>query len=271
MGKVYAKNYSTNELMVIEGSRYLKDTDTVMVGTGLPMVASMLAQMTHAPNINLLAESGPMDPILDIAPISVSDPKIQRKAVKLGSTREVLGCLLQRGLVDVGFLGGAQIDQYGNINSSYIGTYENPKTRFPGSGGANDIATNVSKILIITKHEKRRFPQKVDFITSPGYVDGPEGRTKNFMKVNHPEIVLITDLAVMVFDRTKGKMTIVKLMPGVTIEKVKENTGFIPDVASKVEEVEPPTDDELKLLRDEVDKDGVYLKESLKAKGKKEE
>jgi len=270
MSKVYAKDYSTNELMVIEGSRYLEDTDTVFVGTGLPMAACMFAQKTHAPNINFLAESGPMDPIFVVAPISVTDPAIQRKAVKLGGAREVLGCMLQRGLVNVGFLGGAQIDQYGNINSSYIGTYENPKTRFPGSGGANDIATNASKIFIITKHEKRRFPPKVDYITSPGYIDGPEGRTKNFLKVNHPEIILITDLAVMVFDRTKGKMTITKLMPGVTLEKVKENTGFVPEVASKVEKVEPPTDEELRILREEVDKEGVYLKESLKTKNKED-
>jgi glutaconate CoA-transferase subunit B len=171
-------------------------------------------------------------------------------------------------LVDIGFLGGAQIDQYGNINSTCIGSFEKPKTRFPGSGGANDIASSVPKILIITRHEKRRFPSKVDFITSPGYIDGADGRTKNFMKINQPEIVLITDLSVMEFDRSKGKMTIKKLVPGVSVEKVIENTGFVPEVAARVEEVELPTDEELRILREEVDKEGVYLKDSLKGGSK---
>ncbi|MDI7260190.1 MAG: CoA-transferase [Thermodesulfobacteriota bacterium] len=269
MAKVYAKEYSSDELMIIEGSRYIKDTDTVVVGTGLPMAASMFAQKTHAPNVNFVIESGPVDPIFDTVPISVTDPNIMRKAVKLGAKREVLGCLVQRGLVDIGFLGGAQIDQYGNINSTYIGSPENPKTRFPGSGGANDIASNVPNILIITRHEKRRFPPQVDFITSPGYIDGSEGRTKNFMKVNKPDIILITDLAVMELDKSKGRLAITKLMPGVSVERVIENTGFVPEVASKVEEVEPPTDEELRILREEVDKEGVYLKDSLKKGGGK--
>jgi glutaconate CoA-transferase subunit B len=269
ISKVYSNDYSSDELMIIEASRYISDTDTVVVGTGLPMVSAMFAQKTHAPHVSFVIESGPVDPVFDKVPISVTDPSIMNRAVKLGAKREVLGCLVQRGLVDIGFLGGAQIDQYGNINSTYIGTPEKPKTRFPGSGGANDIASSVPKILIITRHEKRRFPSKVDFITSPGYIDGANGRTKNFMKVNQPDIILITDLAVMEIDKSKGKMVITKLMPGVTVEKVKENTGFIPEVASKVDQVELPTDEELKVLREEVDKEGVYLKDSLKAGGGK--
>jgi len=264
MSKLYSENYSNDELMIIEASRYIKDTDTVIVGTGLPMAASMFAQMTHAPNANFVIESGPIDPIFNTAPISVTDPKMMTRAVKLGAKREVLCCLVQRGLVDIGFLGGAQIDQYGNINSTCIGSPENPEVRLPGSGGANDIASNVPKILIITKHEDRRFAPKVDFITSPGYIDGPEGRSKNFMKIERPDIVVITDIAVMELDKSKGRLMITKLMPGITIEKVKEKTGFIPEVAPKVEEVEPPTGEELRILREEVDKEGVYLKNSLK-------
>jgi glutaconate CoA-transferase subunit B len=268
LSKVYSIHYSNDELMIIEGSRYIRDTDTVVIGTGFPMAASMFAQKTHAPNANFVIESGPMDPIFDMVPISVTDPSMMMKAAKLGSKREVLGCLVQRGLVDIGFLGGAQVDQYGNINSTYIGSPEDPKTRFPGSGGANDIASNVHKILIIMKHEKRRFPPKVDFITSPGYIDGPDGRTKNFLRIKNPDIILITDLAVMELDKLKGKLKITKLMPGVTLEKVKENTGFIPEVAPSTDEVEPPTDWELKILREEVDKEGVYLKNSLRAEAK---
>ena len=260
MRKVYSVNYSNGELMIIEASRYICDTDTVVIGTGLPMVASMYAQKAHAPNANFVIESGLMDPIFEVVPISVTDPNLMVRAAKLGSKREVLGCLVQRGLVDIGFLGGAQVDQYGNINSTYIGTPEDPKVRFPGSGGANDIASNVNRILIIMKHEKRRFPPKVDFITSPGYIDGPEGRTKNFLRMKNPDIILVTDLVVMELDKLKGKLMITKLMPGVTLEKVTDNTGFTPGLAPNIEEVEPPTDWELKILRQEVDKEGVYLK-----------
>lgn len=262
MNKMYAQDYSSDELMIIEASRYIQDTDTVVVGTGLPMASAMYAQRAHAPNVSFVIESGPIDPVFQSAPISVTDPGIMNRCVKMGGTRDVLGCMLQRGLVDVGFLGGAQIDQYGNINSTYMGSPENPKVRFPGSGGANDIASNVPKILIITGHEKRRFPPNVDYITTPGYIDGPDGRTRHFLKVNKPDMILITDLAVMEIDKTKGRWEITKLMPGVTVEKVMENTGFIPGVAERVIAVEPPTEEDLRILRDEVDPKGVYLKRS---------
>jgi glutaconate CoA-transferase subunit B len=268
MNKVYAQDYSSDELMIIEASRYIGDTDTVVVGTGLPMASAMFAQRVHAPNVSFVVESGPIDPIFPSVPISVTDPGIMNRAVKLGGTRDVLGCMLQRGLVDIGFLGGAQIDQYGNINSSYMGSPENPKVRFPGSGGANDIASHVPKILILTGHEKRRFPPKVDFITTPGYIDGPDGRTRHFLKVNKPEMILITDLAVMEMDKDKGRWKITKLMPGVTVEKVMENTGFVPGVAERLATVEPPTEEDLRVLREEVDPKGVYLK---KSKGKKKD
>jgi len=264
MSKCYSEKFSNDELMIIEGSRHIKDTDTVVVGTGLPMVASMFAQKTHAPNANFVIESGPMDPLFNIAPISVTDPRMMVRAAKLGTKREVLGCLVQRGLVDIGFLGGAQIDQYGNINSTCIGSYEKPEVRFPGSGGANDIASNVPKILIITKHEKRRFPPNVDFITSPGYIDGPEGRSKNHLKIKQPEIVVVTDLAVMELNKHRGKLMVTKLMPKVTMEVVKENTGFMLEGAPRPGEVEPPTEEELRILREVVDQEGVYLKNSLK-------
>ncbi|MDD5167466.1 MAG: hypothetical protein PHN75_01500 [Syntrophales bacterium] len=265
MDKIYSENYSSDELMIIEASRYIHDTDTVVIGTGLPMASAMFAQRTHAPNVSFVAESGPIDPFFQSAPISVTDPGIMANAVKMGSTRDVLGCLLQRGLVDIGFIGGGQIDQYGNVNSTYIGSAENPKVRFPGSGGANDIATNVPKLLIITKHEKRRFPLKVDYITTPGYINGPEGRAENFIKSSKPSMILITDLAVMEIDKTQGRWMITRLMPGVTVSTVIENTGFRPEVAPVVADVEPPTENELRILREDVDKEGVYLKNAIKS------
>jgi glutaconate CoA-transferase subunit B len=162
--------------------------------------------------------------------------------------------------VDIGFLGGAQIDQYGNINTTVIGDYRKPTRRLPGSGGANDVASHSKRILIITKHEKRRFPAHCDYITSPGYIFGPEGRIKAGLKVTTPPITIVTDLAVMEISRESRAMQLIKLMPGVKLEKVLENLQFTPAVSPHLAEVEPPTAEQVRVLREEVDPMRVYLK-----------
>jgi glutaconate CoA-transferase subunit B len=162
-------------------------------------------------------------------------------------------------MVDVGFLGGAQIDRYGNINSTVIGDYQRPKVRFPGSGGANDIASLAKRILVIAPHEKRRFPERCSYVTSPGYLDGPEGRKKIGLKSLYPDLTVVTDLAVMSVDKTDGKLKVNKLMPGVTLEKVRESTEFKVESFSSVAPVQIPTADELRILREEVDPDREYL------------
>jgi glutaconate CoA-transferase subunit B len=260
MEKHYSEDYTREELMGIEASRFIKNTDTVILGTGLPMVAAIFAQKTHAPDVNFVVESGSIDPILPSAPFTVADPIIGHMAVKTGSLREVLGCLVQKGLVDIGFLGGAEIDQFGNINSTCIGDPQSPKMRFPGSGGANCIASCVPKILIISVHEKRRFPAKVQFITSPGYIDGPDGRKKAGLKMTKPDIIVVTDLCVMQINPDTGRLELTKLMPEVTVDKVYENTGFKPKLREEIEEVELPAEGELMILRDEVDPNHIYLK-----------
>lgn len=254
------RDYGLDELMVVEASRYIQDGDIVLVGTGLPMVASLFAQKSHAPHMAYVVETGPIAPIVVPTPISVSDPRVMHRAVRLGSLLDALGGVLQRGLADVAFLGGAQIDQFANVNSTVIGDYRRPKVRFPGSGGANDLASHARKILIITRHEKRRFPERCDFITSPGYIDGPEGRRKAGLPVPYPDIVVITNLTVMSIDKSRGRLRIDKLMPGVTLEQVQENTGFRPLLAPEIIAVDPPTERELRILREEVDPRGVYLK-----------
>ena len=254
-----SREYSLDELMVVEASRYIDDGDVVMVGTGMPMVASLFAQKNHAPEMCYIVETGPVAPQVIPTPISVSDPRVMYRAVRLGSLLDALGGVLQRGLADVAFLGGAQIDEFANVNSTVIGDYDRPKVRFPGSGGANDLASHASRILIITRHEKRRFPRRCDYITSPGYIDGPDGRSNAGLPVAYPEIVVITDLTVMAIDRSTGRLRVEKLMPGVTIDQVRENTGFDPAEAPEVTIVEPPTAAELTLLRDEVDPEGMYL------------
>ena len=254
-----SRGYSLDELMVVEASRYIDDGDVVMVGTGMPMVASLFAQKNHAPQMCYIVETGPVAPQVIPTPISVSDPRVMYRAVRLGSLLDALGGVLQRGLADVAFLGGAQIDEFANVNSTVIGDYDRPRVRFPGSGGANDLASHASRILIITRHEKRRFPRRCDYITSPGYIDGPDGRRNAGLPVPYPDILVITDLTVMAIDRSTGRLRVEKLMPGVTIDQVRENTGFDPAEAPEITIVEPPTAAELTLLRDEVDPEGIYL------------
>ncbi len=253
-------SYELNELMIIEAARHIGNGDVVMVGTGLPMVATTLAMKTHAPELVAVIESGPIDPVIMQTPISVSDPRVMHEAARLGSLREVLGCILQRGLVDIGFIGGAQIDQYGNINSTVIGDYRSPKVRLPGSGGANDIASHAKHLLIIVSHEKRRFPLQCDYITSPGYLNGAGARHDAGLKVATPGIAVVTNLAVMESDAETGLFRVTKLMPGVDLDAVYSNTEFRPGVAAAVGEVAPPSEREIKTLREEVDPDGVYVK-----------
>ena len=256
-----SESYELNELMIIEAARHIRNGDVVMIGTGLPMVATTLAMKTHAPELVAVIESGPIDPIIMQTPISVSDPRVMHEAARLGSLREALGCVLQRGLVDIGFIGGAQIDQYANINSTVIGEYQSPKVRLPGSGGANDIACHAKRLLVIVSHEKRRFPLQCDYITSPGYLNGPGARQKAGLKVTAPTITVVTNLVVMEANAETGLFCVTKLMPGVDLEKVYSNTGFRPGVSSAVGEVEPPSEREIKTLREEVDPDGIYVKQ----------
>ena len=252
--------YNPDELMVVEAARHISDGDVVLVGTGLPMVAGLLAQRTHAPNMCYVVETGPVAPRVLPTPVSVSDPRVMHRAVSHGSLLSSLGGVLQRGLADVSFLGGAQIDRHANLNSTVIGNPEKPKVRLPGSGGANDLASHSPRILIITRHERRRFPERCDYITSPGYLDGPDARKVAGLPVPYPQISVITDLCVMEIDRSTGTLGVARLAPGVGFEKVQENTGFDLIRPSKIPEIEPPSGEIVKLLRREVDPGGVYLK-----------
>ncbi|MGH2372536.1 MAG: CoA-transferase subunit beta [bacterium] len=250
--------YSRRELMVIEATRHVRDGDIVFVGTGLPLLATTLAQRTHAPNVVMVVESGVIAPQVRPTPISVSDPRVMYRATKLGTLREVLGCLLQRGLIDLGFLGGAQIDRYANINSTII---DRPGgfRRLPGSGGANDMASHCRRLLIITQHEKRRFPARCDYITSPGFLDGPGGRERAGLSPDLT-VTVVTDLAVMENDPQTCALRIVGLMPGITVEQVRAETGFRLEAAADIRDVVPPSPQDLRVLREELDPDGLYLK-----------
>jgi glutaconate CoA-transferase subunit B len=252
-----AKTYTPSEMSAVAAARFVEDNKVAFVGTGLPLMAMALAQRLHAPNLVIIFEGGQVHPTITrkYLPYSPNDVRASYGAVMLTSSTDVMK-MMQRGHVDYGLIGGAQIDQYGNVNVSFIGDCEKPKVRLPGSGGSNDIASLATKTLIITRHEKRRFVEKVDFITSPGNVD-KLGRKSHGLIFGRP-LFIITSLAIMDYDSSLGKVRVVKLQPGVSIDEVLDNTGFKPLVAEKLEVNEPPTSEELEILR-EIDPKGKWV------------
>jgi glutaconate CoA-transferase subunit B len=246
-----APEYNTMELMICVASRYLEDGKTVAVGTGAPCAAAMLAQKTQSPNLVVLFEAGGVAPILPQMPISVGDSRTFFRAVMAdGMTEMMTTCC--RGLVDYAFLGGAQIDKYGNINSTCLGDYYKPKVRFPGSGGANDFASFCWRTMIMTVHSKARFVEKCDFVTSPGFLTGAGAREAAGLPEGGP-YKIVTDLAVMGFDEKTKAMTVESLHPGVGLDEVQAETGFDLVIPKHIGRTAAPTEEELRILRDEVD------------------
>ncbi|MBT3181492.1 MAG: 3-oxoacid CoA-transferase [Deltaproteobacteria bacterium] len=245
--------YNSMEMMICVAARFMEDGCSAVVGTGAPCAAGMLAQKTTSPNMLILFEAGGVAPLLPTMPVSVGDSRTTWKALMASSMTETMS-LTARGMVDYAFLGGAQIDKYGNLNSTMIGNdYRHPKVRLPGSGGANDLASNCWRVMVITPHEKRRFVEKVDFITSPGYLEGRSSRDDSGLPADTGTYKIVTNLAVMGFDNPERQMEIETLSPGVTVEEVQENTGFELLIKSDVHETEPPSKETLRILREEVD------------------
>ena len=244
-----SREYTKSELLVVMTARLLEDRKTVFVGIGLPMLAAALAQRTHAPRITIIFEGGVIAPEIKPAmlPLSTNEVRAARRALALPTIDDIF-FYQQRGYIDYGILGAAQIDKYGNINTSVIGSYEKPKVRLPGSGGANDIASTCSKVIISTLHEKRRFVEKVDFITSPGYLQGGESRRQSGLIFGGPYKV-ITDLAILGFDEKTKHMRLEAVYEGVTIDEVLSNTGFELLMSDEIKIIPPPTKEEIKTLR----------------------
>src|SRR5579885_2550040 len=210
-------NYNAMELMICCAARLLEDGRTVAVGTGAPCAAAMLAQRTSAPNLVIVFEAGGVAPQLPTMPISVGDSRTFYRGVMATSMADIMETC-QRGMVDYTFLGGAQIDAYGNLNSTLLGDYARPRVRFPGSGGANDLASLCWRILVVTNQDRRRFVEKLDFLTTPGYLTGPGAREAAGLPAGTGPYRVITDLAIMDYDETK-RMRVVSLHPGVTLDK----------------------------------------------------
>lgn len=243
--------FTTYEVMVTTAARMLSDAEVVFVGIGIPNVAVNLARRTRCPNLVLIYESGAIGSQPKRLPSSIGDPAVVTGALCICSMPEVFQYYLQRGLIDVGFLGGAQIDRHGNLNTTVIGDYHRPRTRLPGSGGACEIAALARRILIVMPHRRRSFPKRLDFVTSPGFLDGGDARQRLGLRGSGPQAV-ITDLGVLKFSPDTREMVLVSLHPGATLEQVRENTGWPLAVASPLADTGPPSAEELQVLRDEL-------------------
>lgn len=250
-------DYKASELMTINAARLLKDGDTVFVGVGLPNLACNLARHTHAPNLVMIYEAGVIGARPARLPLSIGDPTLVSGACSVCSMYDIFSLYLQRGNVDVGFLGGAQIDRFGNINATVIGDYAHPKVRLPGSGGSMEIAAWANRCYIITPHQKRRFPEKVDFRTSAGFLNGRAEREKAGVRGRGPQAI-VTNLGILRPDES-GELILTALHPGATVEQACENTGWALKVAGQLAQTEPLTDEELRILREELDPQGIYL------------
>jgi glutaconate CoA-transferase, subunit B len=253
-------DYSAAELMTVNSARLLRDGDVVFVGVGLPNLACNLARRTHAPNLLMIYEAGVIGARPARLPLSIGDPTLVSGAASVCSMYDIFTLYLQRGNVDVGFLGGAQIDRFGNINATVIGDYQHPKVRLPGSGGSMEMAAWANRCYVMTPHQKRRFPEKVDFRTSAGFLNGKAQRAASGVRGGGPQAV-VTDLGILEPDEN-GELTLAALHPGVTAEQVQANTGWNLKVAPSLRQTEPPTAEEIRILRHEVDPQGIYLKGS---------
>ncbi len=252
-------SYTSPELLTINAARLLRDGDVVFVGVGLPNLACNLARRTHAPRLMMIYEAGVIGAQPARLPLSIGDPTLVSGSLAVCSMYDIFAFYLQRGNVDVGFLGGAQIDRYGNINATVIGRdYAHPKVRLPGSGGAQEIAAWANRCYVLTPHQKRRFPEKVDFCTSAGFLDGKAARDAARLRGGGPQAV-VTDIGILEPDET-GELILTALHPGKTVEDARLNTGWALKAAGHIRFTDPPTDLELQILRQELDPQGIYLK-----------
>jgi glutaconate CoA-transferase subunit B len=241
-------SYTTNDLMTVAASRRLKNGVVCFVGIGLPSTAANLARLTHAPDISLIYEAGPIGAKPTVLPLSIGDGELSETADTVVATPEIFRYWLQGGRVDIGFLGAAQLDRFANINTTVIGDYRKPKVRLPGAGGAPEIAGSAKEVLIIIRQSPRSFVPKLDFITSVGHYDGGDARQRLGLPGKGP-VAVVTDLCVMEPDPSSKELTVVSIHPGVTRGQISEATGWPVRFAQVVAETAPPSESELTALR----------------------
>lgn len=251
-------DYSSAELMTVNAARLLRDGEVVFVGVGLPNLACNLARRTHAPNLLMVYEAGVIGAQPARLPLSIGDPTLVSGALAVCSMYDIFTLYLQRGNIDVGFLGGAQIDRFGNINATVIGDYTAPKVRLPGSGGSMEIAAWANRCYVITPHQKRRFPERVDFRTSAGFLGGRAERQAAHLRGAGP-LAVVTDLGILEPDEN-GELSLTAIHPGINVELVCQNTGWNLNVILPLRVTQPPTARELEILREDLDPHAIYLK-----------
>ena len=252
-------SFSHSELMCAVAARELKDGEVVFVGIGLPNLACNLARYTHAPNLVLIYESGAVGAVPERLPVSIGDPALVTGSLMVCSMADVFQCILQNGLIEVGFLGGAQVDRWGNINTTVIGPYARPKVRLPGSGGAAEIAIHAQRVVIVSRLDRRAFPEQVDFITSPGHRARGGNRRELGMPGAGP-LKVITDKGILEADPESGELVLTAVYPGVSVEEVRSSVGWPLRARDALGRVEPPDATALHLLRDVLDPHQLYLK-----------
>jgi glutaconate CoA-transferase subunit B len=255
------QNYSKTELMICVASRLFEDGTTAFIGTGIPMLAAMLATKTIAPNLVPVFEFGGLGAILEELPRAVGEARTFHKGLVAAGICELMETA-QRGFIDYGFLGGAQIDPYGNLNTVTIGEHDHPKARLPGSGGGNDVGSQCWRTVAIMQHDKRRFVPKLDFVTTPGYLSGELAREKAGLPRGTRPINVVSTLALMDYDDGPGgsyRMRLVATHPGVSVQEVIDNTGFELIIPKNVTVNEPPSAEDLRLLREEIDPERYYI------------
>jgi len=252
------QEYSRTELMICVAARLFEDGATAFIGTGIPMLAAMLANKTVAPNLVPVFEFGGMGAILEELPRAVGEARTFHKGLQAAGICDIMETA-QRGFIDYGFLGGAQIDPYGNLNSTVIGEHDHPKARLPGSGGANDVGSFCWRTIAIMQHDKRRFVPTVDFVTTPGYLTGPGSRDEAGLPKGTGPLYVVSTLAVMDYEPDSKRMRLKATHPGVSVKDVVTNTGFELIVPDKVEINAPPSAEELRLLRQEIDPEKFYI------------
>jgi glutaconate CoA-transferase subunit B len=249
--------YTASEMMIVVAARMLEGARTVFVGVGLPNIACNLARHTVAPDLELIYESGVYGARPERLPLSIGDPTLVSGATSVVSMADLFGLYLQRGLVDVALLGGAQIDRYGNLNTTVIGDYHKPKTRLPGSGGACEIASNAQRTFMIMRLKRRAFVEKLDFLTSPGHVTGGDSRARLGLPGCGPELV-ITDRAIFNFANSQHEMQLCALYPGATVAEAQAEVAWPLRAAEAIEQTAAPSAEELRLIREELDSRAIY-------------
>jgi glutaconate CoA-transferase, subunit B len=242
-------DYKPTEMMTVAAARALRNEDVCFVGIGMPSAASNLARLTHAPGLTLIYESGTIATKPEVLPLSIGDGELCTTALTTVSVPEMFRYWLQGGRMTVGFLGGAQIDRFANLNTTVVGSYDKPKVRLPGGGGAPEIASSCGEIFIIMAQSKRSFAAKLDFITSMGHGEGGDHRARLGLKTKGPT-KLVTDLCIFEPDPQSKEMTVTSIHPGVTREQIDDNTGWPVCYAANVVETKPPTAEELTILRE---------------------